>query len=267
MNGPLQPERLPPHVPSLRAIQFLTRLPVSGLIPSLDPSQVRLGLGRAVLWFPVVGGLVGAIDAAVLIAAEALWPRVIAVVIMLIVEARLTGAFHEDAVADFCDGMGGGHSPERIRKIMKDSRIGTYGALGLMLAVGLRASLLLVMPPALLLPAVLAGAALSRWLAVVAMAAIPPLDQGRSLAKDIGQRPAPAVTIMAGVLALPFLLPIGMQEPLRLTLAIGLSGLFLIWLRAFLLRWLGGVTGDCLGFAVYAGQLILLLCAAAAWPA
>jgi len=257
--------RLSCHVPPLLAVQFLTRLPVPRSLAAMDAAQLREGLRRAVIWFPMVGGLIGAIDAAVLIACEAFWPRTVAVIVMLVVEARLTGAFHEDAVADFCDGMGGGHTPEHVREIMKDSRIGTYGSVGLMLAVGLRATLLIAMPAALLVPAIVASAALGRWLAVLAIAAIPPLDHGPSLAKDLGRRPTPVVAFMASALTLPWLIPLSWVEPIRIMLALGLCGLFLIWLRAFLLPRLGGVSGDCLGLAVYAGQLILLLCALATW--
>lgn len=258
--------RLPAYVPPLLAVQFLTRLPVSPLIPPLEQAQLRLGLSRSVAWFPAVGGLVGCIGAAVVMAGETLWPRVIAVVLLLIVEARLTGAFHEDAVADFCDGMGGGQTPERIREIMKDSRIGSYGALGLLLAVALRAALLIALPPALLVPALVASAAFGRWAAVIAMATIPPLNHGRSLARDIGQRPSGGTVIIASLLALPFIAPFGLLTPLPLVMAIGATLLFLVRLRAVLLRKLGGVVGDCLGFAVYAAQLILLLCATASWP-
>jgi adenosylcobinamide-GDP ribazoletransferase len=259
--------RLPAYVPPLLAAQFLTRLPVSSLIPPLDAAQLRLGLGRSVAWFPAVGGLVGCIGAAVAVASEGLWPRAVAVTLMLIVEARLTGAFHEDAVADFCDGMGGGQTPERIREIMKDSRIGSYGALGLLLAVGLRAILLIVMPSPLLIACIVASAAFGRWIAVLAMAAIPPLDQVASLANDIGQRPGTNTVALASLLALPFLWPLALLAPFRLALGFAVSCMFLIWLRGTLMRRLGGVSGDCLGFAVYAAQLILLLCVSACWLA
>ena len=89
------------------AVQFLTRLPVPSTA-QLTPEQVAIGLVRAVAWFPLVGALVGAITAGVAIAAMTLWPTVIAVLLALIVEARLTGAFHEDSIADFCDAFGGG---------------------------------------------------------------------------------------------------------------------------------------------------------------
>ena len=253
-------------LPLLLAIQFLTRLPVSAAIPPLDAAQLKAGLRRSVLWFPLVGGIVGCIGALVLWGAGMFWPRVIAVLLLLIVEARLTGAFHEDAVADFCDGFGGGLTAQRIREIMKDSRIGSYGALGLMLAVGLRAALLIALPAALLIPALVASAAFGRWVAVLAMTIVPPLDQHGGLAKDIGQRPGPAILGSATLLALPFLAPLATMAPAAMLAATGCVLLFLLWFRQALMRHLGGVTGDCLGFAVYAGQLILLLCAAAQWP-
>ncbi|MEO6717563.1 MAG: adenosylcobinamide-GDP ribazoletransferase [Novosphingobium sp.] len=254
------------HVPLLLAVQFLTRVPVAALLPDLTPEQARAGLVRAVGWFPLVGGMIGGVTALVLMWGEAIWPRAIAVILALIVEARLTGAFHEDAVADFCDGFGGGNSPERIREIMKDSRIGSYGALGLMLAVGLRTGLLILLPGALLAPALVASAAFGRWIAVVAMGSIPPLDLGSGVAKDVGQRAGWSSVLLGSLAALPFCLPLGLILPLALAAAVGASLIFLLWFRGFLLRQLGGVTGDCLGFAVYAGQLIVLLAAMAAWP-
>lgn len=265
----MMPARTPGAVflPLLLAIQFLTRLPVSAAIPALNEVQLKAGLRRSVLWFPLVGGLIGCIGAVVLWGTGMLWPRMVAVVLLLIVEARLTGAFHEDAVADFCDGFGGGMTKERIREIMKDSRIGSYGALGLMLAVGLRAALLIALPAPLLIPALIASAAFGRWVAVAAMVIVPPLDQPGSLAKDIGQRPGLAILSGASLLVLPFLAPLASIAPGALLVGTGCALLFLLWFRQLLMRHLGGVTGDCLGFAVYAGQLILLLCVAALWPA
>lgn len=253
-------------LPLLLAIQFLTRLPVSAAIPPLEEARLKSGLRRSVLWFPLVGGLIGCIGALVLWGTGMLWPRFVAVALLLIVEARLTGAFHEDAVADFCDGFGGGITPARIREIMKDSHIGSYGALGLILAVGLRAALLIALPAALLIPALIASAAFSRWMAVAAMVIVPPLDQVGSLAKDIGQRPGLAILSGATLLMLPFLAPLATLAPGALLVGTGCALLFLLWLRRFLLRHLGGVTGDCLGFAVYVGQLVLLLAASTQWP-
>jgi len=253
-------------LPLLLAIQFLTRLPVSQAIAPLDQAGLKAGLGRAVPWFPLVGGLVGCLGALVLWGAGAVWPRPVTVILLLIVEARLTGAFHEDAVADFCDGFGGGLTAERIREIMKDSRIGSYGALALLLALALRATLLVELPAALLIPALIASAAFGRWLAVAVMVLVPPLDQPGSLARDIGQRAGLRQLAGATLLLVPFAWSLAMLFPLALLAGISASLLFLLWFRQFLLRQLGGVSGDCLGFAVYTGQVLILLATAARWP-
>jgi adenosylcobinamide-GDP ribazoletransferase len=247
------------------AVQFLTRLPVSRLIPALSAEEVRAGLLRAVAWFPLVGGLVGASAALVLVAAEAFWSRAIAVVLALMVEARLTGAFHEDAVADFCDGFGGGNSRERVHEIMKDSRIGTYGALGLLFAIAARALLTLALPGEILVPAVIAAAAYGRWTAVLMMALVEPLAQSQGVARDVGQRVNARALAWATLGLLPWLLPWALGHPWHLLAALTITAAFVLWLRRLVLHKLGGVTGDCLGFAVYGAQLVLLLAAAAQW--
>lgn len=248
--------------PPLLAVQFLTRLPVPGL-DALPEAQVQQALRRAPVWFPMVGTLVGCMTAAVLFAANLLWALPVAVLLALAFEAWMTGAFHEDAVADFCDAMGGSRDRETTMRIMKDSRIGSYGALGVVFAVALRAALLITMPLPLLAPALIGSACFGRALAVAAMILIPPPEEGQGLAAKVGQ-PGHLSPLSVALAALPGLLPFALVAPLALAAATILSMLFLIWLRALLLRRLGGVTGDCLGFAAYAGQLILLLAAAAA---
>lgn len=252
-------------LPPLLAVQFLTRLPVPGL-NAIAPETAKAGLAKAVIWFPVVGGLVGALTAAALIAADHLWPRIVAVLLALIVEIRLTGAFHEDAVADFCDGFGGGMTPQRIHEIMKDSRIGSYGTLGMGLAVALRAALLIALPDALILPALIASAGFGRYLAVCLMAIIPPLAQTGGLAKDVGAQVGAGQWFAASLLTLPFMIPLGMMTPVPLFSALVISLIFALWFRRFLMRHLGGVTGDCLGFGVYVGQLLILLAAVSTLP-
>lgn len=252
-------------IPPLLAVQFLTRSPVPGL-SAVTPETAKAGLAKAVIWFPVVGGLVGALTAAALIAADHLWPRIIAVILALIVEARLTGAFHEDAVADFCDGFGGGMTPERIHEIMKDSRIGSYGTLGMGLAVALRAALMATLPDALILPALIASAGFGRYLAVCLMTIVRPLAQTGGLAKDVGAQVGTGQWLAASLLTLPFMIPLGMMTPVPLFGALVISLIFALWFRRFLMRHLGGVTGDCLGFGVYVGQLLILLAGVSTLP-
>ncbi len=256
-------------MPPLLAVQFLTRLPVPGL-GDISAETAKAGLAKSVIWFPLVGALVGAVTAGVILLAEQFWPRAIAVILALTVEARLTGAFHEDAVADFCDGFGGGMTPQRIHEIMKDSRIGSYGTVGLVLAIAMRAGLLIALPAPLVLPALLASASFGRWLAVGVMATTQPFQQTGAqtggLGKDVGARTSTAQWLAASALTLPFLLLLLLARPTPTGAAIGAALLFLLWFRRFLLRHLGGATGDCLGFAVYAGQILVLLAATARMP-
>lgn len=258
--------RCPPWAPPLLAVQFLTRLPVPA-IAQLSGEGARVGLGRAVGWFPLVGALLGASTAVTMLIVAHFWPPIVAVIVALIVEARLTGAFHEDAVADFCDGIGGGRDPAHVREIMKDSRIGTFGMLGLALALALRAALMYstmqMFPFDMTYGAVsiIAAATLGRLLAVIVMATSPPAPATGGLAKDIvacirGRDVALAVGVgVAG------LLPFALEAPRALLFALLACGLFVLWFRALLARRVGGCTGDCLGFAAYAGQLILLMAA------
>lgn len=253
-------------MPPLLAIQFMTRIPVPGL-SKLQSDDVAAGMVRSAGWYPLAGGLVGAISAGVLVLSEGLWPRSVAVIIALIVEARLTGAFHEDAVADFCDGFGGGQTPERIHEIMKDSRIGAYGSVGLLLAIGLRALLLCAVPTGLVVPALIGSAAFGRWHAVVPQALLCSPPGIRGMASEIVTGTGARELAIATCVVLPFILPMAWLRPQAVLLALGLSAVFMGWFFRFVTRHLGGVTGDCLGFSVYAGQLIMLLCVTAAWPA
>lgn len=259
--------RCPWWAPPLLALQFLTRLPVPGTA-RLTAGQAADGLVRAVGWFPLIGALVGAVTAATALTTVNVWPAMVAVVIALAVEALVTGAFHEDAVADFCDAFGGGQSSEDVRRIMKDSRIGTYGGLGLILAVGLRAALTIAlvqhMAALAAFAAIVAAATFGRLLVVALMLLVSPAQGGGGLAKDVASGVGFSTLLLAAATAMPGLLLFALWQPLALLAALIAAGLFLLWFRQLLLRRIGGTTGDCLGFAAYAGQLILLLTAAAA---
>jgi len=262
----------PAWAPPLLAVQFLTRVPVPG-VARLSEEAVRIGLGRAVAWFPFVGAVVGSITAGTFLLAEQIWPRLVAVILALIIEALITGAFHEDAVADFCDGVGGGRDPEHVRQIMKDSRIGTYGALGLTLGISLRAALMYTLYDSLTLPAIVAAATFGRLTAVVTMAIAPNAlitqtshasDIKAGLASKIGTELRARDVTLAFATALPGLSLLAYSAPFRLLCAVLATIAFLLWFRPLLMRRVGGATGDCLGFAAYAAQLFVLL-AAAAW--
>jgi adenosylcobinamide-GDP ribazoletransferase len=226
-----------------------------------------VGLVRAVRWFPLVGAIIGAITAGMALAAASIWPVAVAVILALAVEAIITGAFHEDAVADFFDAFGGGVTAEDVRRIMKDSRIGTYGGMGLILAVGLRAALTVAaltnMPPLLAAVTIVAAATFGRLLVVALMALVAPAPGGTGLAKDVASGVGVPTLIFASAAAIPGLIGLALLNLAALMVAASASALFLLWFRLLLLRRIGGSTGDCLGFSAYVGQLILLLAATA----
>ena len=121
----------------LIAVQFLTRIPVPAWVGYDDA-----WLNDCVRHFPLVGLCVGLVGALALGVALMVFPPAVAVALSMIATVCLTGAFHEDGLADTCDGLGGMVSRERSLEIMKDSRIGTYGAIALALALGLKAATL-----------------------------------------------------------------------------------------------------------------------------
>ena len=119
------------------ALQFLTRVPVPRWV-----GFESAWLQQSVRYFPLVGLLVGCVGAAVMGLAQRIWPAPIAAGLSLAATVLLTGAFHEDGLADTCDALGGTVGRARALEIMKDSRIGSYGSVGLILMLGLKASAL-----------------------------------------------------------------------------------------------------------------------------
>ncbi len=122
----------------LTAVVFFTRVPVPGKL--LHDGNL---LDEATRYLPFIGVLVGGVSAAVLWVAIVILPPAAAVVLSLTAAVLMTGAFHEDGLADTVDGFGGSWSTERKLEIMKDSRVGTYGALALVLSMLLRYALML----------------------------------------------------------------------------------------------------------------------------
>ena len=124
------------------ALQFFTRLPIPGWV-GFDPAW----LNQASRYFPAVGAVVAAITAGVYALAACVFPSPVAVLLSTAAGIYATGAFHEDGFADMCDGFGGGMTPQRVLEIMKDSRIGAYGAIGTICMLGLKCVTLASLPP------------------------------------------------------------------------------------------------------------------------
>lgn len=241
------------------AVQFLTRLPVPATFLAADDDRPRLQL--ATVYIPLVGTMIGLATAGAIWATSHIWPIWLAVLVGLVGEALVTGALHEDALADCCDALGGGWTRADVLMILDDSRLGTYGVLGLTLAVLMRAGALASFPEGMLLAAVLASATLGRWVMILAMTLVSPVPERPSLARQAGRQTLGHV-FGGALLAVPGMLPLAFLSPTRLGLSIAvvvaLTASFVFYLR----RRIGGITGDGVGATCYLSQIAVLLCCA-----
>lgn len=258
----------------LLALQFFTRIPITGPLAAwVGYSPAMLSASSA--YFPAVGWVVGCVAAIVMAMALALLPggplgALAAAVLSTIATVWLTGAFHEDGLADTADGLGGGVTRERALEIMKDSRIGSYGTVALGLALGLKVVLLALIAQRGawgVAVALLSAHALSRLAPLVVMRSLPYVsDAGHSKSKPIAEAVSAQGFRLACWWAIPALLLI--------TQAYGLTHLvvaLLLWMAALafglrmLQRRLQGFTGDTLGAIQQGCELALYLGLAMAW--
>jgi adenosylcobinamide-GDP ribazoletransferase len=244
------------------AVQFLTRVPLPGGMNRPDPDRTLLHAAAA--FFPLVGGLIGLITGTVIWAALHVWPPVVAVTLGLIAEALLTGGFHEDAVADCCDAFGGGWTRDDVLRIMKDSRVGSFGALGLGLALLLRGGCLMAISPGELVVTVAASAAMGRWAILLLMACVPPVPHREGLSKDVGEQIGGQELAVGSLFVLLALAAFACLKPLAAVLGVvAVVAVTLAW-GWYVRRRIGGVTGDVLGTACYLAQCVVFLAATGA---
>ncbi|MGP5067302.1 adenosylcobinamide-GDP ribazoletransferase [Psychrobacter alimentarius] len=254
----------------LVAIQFLTRLPVSPFI-HYNPQWLH----QSSRHFPAVGLLVGLLCAGVFWLGSILFTPLVAAVISTVFGIRLTGAFHEDGLADSCDGLGGGLTRERTLTIMKDSRLGTYGVLGLVSALLLKVTLLASMPLSVAIIALIIGHTASRLLCISLLALLPYGGEiEHAKAKPMAQQLTPLQgvlsggwLILAGVLV-TIIFPntmhqIGLGQWL-LTLLLALIATD--YMRRLLYRRLEGYTGDGLGATQQVSEVAIYIGLAASMP-
>jgi adenosylcobinamide-GDP ribazoletransferase len=239
----------------LAAVQVLTRLPV----PASRGFEEEW-LERGVKYFPLTGALVGAVCAAILLAASKLWSGTLPALLTIAAGIAITGGLHEDGFADFFDSMGGATREARLT-IMKDSRLGTYGVLALGAGVGAKIFALAGLAPAIGAAALVAIHAGGR-LAAVAVISMLPYAGGISAAKikPLGYgitRTDLAIAAIFGILPL-LLLPLAFG----LT-AFAAAGAVSTLAALCALRLFGGYTGDVLGAVEQSYEIVFLLAVAA----
>jgi len=226
------------------ALQFFTRLPVPNWIGFREE-----WLQPSARFFPLTGVLVGVFAALVAWIAGWMLPAPLAVLLSLVASIWLTGALHEDGFADVCDGFGGGREPARVLAIMKDSRIGVYGAVGIGLLLASKCVALATLPRGLLPLALLAAHPFSRALAAALMwRADYVRAEGKSAAMARGMSTGEFVfAAISGLLPLVAMIVAALLDWRQALAGIVIAALCAIYLTRLFLRRIGGYTGDCLG--------------------
>jgi adenosylcobinamide-GDP ribazoletransferase len=222
----------------LLALQFMTRIPISGL-----PREPR-ALARAAKFFPVVGLGIGLIAVAIQRALAArVQPQVLALVVIIYL-VLITGALHEDGLADAADGFGGGWTKEKILLIMRDSRIGSFGAVAVTLSLLSRFILISGTSPARLPGFLVASSVLCRWTALPLGFWLPYAREDQGLGGAVaGRMPLSSLLWGTGFATLSVVAALGLGSllPWLITLLVtAASGLYFK-------RHIQGVTGDCFG--------------------
>lgn len=253
---PAEPSARPePSNGFLAAIAFLTRVPMRA---RLGPDALSGALG----WFPLVGSLVGLAAAGAYAAAYPWMPSLLAATIAVTLGILVTGAFHEDGLADTADALGSGAEGLRAIQVMRDPRLGTYGTLALVVSVGWRVLAVGSLAPGEALAGLIAAHALGRLVSVAMMAATP-----AAVTDGLGSSGVAQVTPGGISLAALFGLSLSIAAFGWWAVPALLLAFIATWaLRAPARRRIGGVTGDVLGAAEQLTEMTTLgVAAVAAW--
>jgi adenosylcobinamide-GDP ribazoletransferase len=234
------------------ALTFFTRLPLGRLV-----KHSVNDLAGSLVYFPLVGLVVGVTGAGVFAAALAVWPPVLALLLSTAATVLMTGAFHEDALADAFDGFGGGWNATQILEIMKDSRVGSYALVGVLLVVATKlAALIAIFDGAssrdghmAIGRALVAGHVVGRWSSVLLILQLPYVRMDADGNRPpTGQPFAPGATrarvaISSIIMILIIAAALGRAGAGVIVVALGV-----VWLSGrYLVRRIGGITGDALG--------------------
>jgi adenosylcobinamide-GDP ribazoletransferase len=230
----------------LVATQFLTRLPVAPRRFSAER------LAASTVFFPLVGLLVGAGGVLLhLILSPYVSPSVVAVVILMYLVA-VTGGLHEDALGDAADGFGGGREREQVLAIMRDSRIGSFGAIAVMLGLLGRFVFLTNLPAQRFTGYLLAGQVLSRWTTLPLAYFLPSARAGDGQGSPIAQKISGSSLVLGTILSIGVIsIFLKLRTAWLLLVAIGV----VVLTGAYYRRRIGGVTGDCFGATIQITEL------------
>ncbi len=238
------------------AVQFFTRLPIPKWV-GYEPDWVR----ASARYFPLIGIIVGGATAAVLLLTARVLPLPLAVLLSTSAGIWLTGAQHEDGFADVCDGFGGGHTPVKIIEIMRDPRIGAFGAIGIGLLLAVKIVALASLPAPMAVLALLLAHPLSRLAATILIWRMNyAAPEGK--ASLAAQPMSLANFVVASVPVLLLLILVFICDAMTVHTAVASMIAMLIsiaWLARKFQKHLGGYTGDCLGAVQQVSETVFYL--------
>ena len=230
------------------AINLLTTLPVRA------PNEWRPGdSGRAAGWYPFIGLIIGALVGAAYLVLGLRFSSLVTAALSLTLWVILTGGLHLDGLADCCDGLLHASNPERRLEIMKDSRMGAFGGIGLFLALILKVSALASLPTDQAVPVILFAASLGRWFII--LAGFQPLARPGGMGADFASGLKKSALVWGGLIPLAMAFYLGMQG----ILAIGITSLSILLVLRFARVRIGGITGDVFGLVVEAAEILTLI--------
>ncbi|NNM57582.1 adenosylcobinamide-GDP ribazoletransferase [Acidocella sp.] len=224
----------------LCAVQFLTRLPVPAF-PGFQADWIN----RSARYFPLAGQLSGLLSAAVLLLAAQFWSTWIAAALGLLTATLITGALHEDGLADTADGFGGGRDPAHRLAIMKDSRIGTYGVLALSFCTVLKLASLAALSPFLAACSLIAAHGVARAATVMVMHGLPYAGDPASAKISIENLPPTRTEMWIALLLACW--PLFLLHYTNILLSLALCAILTLALARAANRLIGGQRGDVLG--------------------
>ncbi len=240
------------------ALMFFTRIPCPKWV-NHDPEYLKLSSK----YFPLVGIIVGGIGAIVFYGASYIFSVDISLLLSMFATIYATGAFHEDGFADVCDGFGGGWTKDKILLIMKDSRLGTYGTIGILLIMAVKFTALREIEIFYIPLVLISGHSLSRFIATTLIFTHPYVrDTDDSKAKPAAKSMSLQLVLISGVFGIaPLLL---FQNPWIFITIIPMY-VAKIFMGAKFKKWIGGQTGDCAGAVQQLSEVVFYLTFIALW--
>jgi adenosylcobinamide-GDP ribazoletransferase len=243
------------------ALMFYTRIPCPSWI---DHSEDYIN--KATRYFPLIGWIVGGASALIIYGLHFIFPVSICIIFSLATSILITGAFHEDGFADVCDGFGGGWTKEKILDIMKDSRIGAYGVVGLFVLFALKVFALIELANLDLwfcIKATILAHVLSRFAAVTMIFTHEyAREDATSKIKPIAKKLTITNLLISAIWLIPAFL---LFQNYWFLLVIIPVYLMKMYLAKYFTKWVGGYTGDCLGATQQVTEVITLLFCLGLW--